>query len=361
MTKLHLLEAPLQFSDSVRAFEADVEETLSRKALIVGLTEVAKRHKALLRLGRVHGYTVVQPDDEAGNKVGTALLIKQDENVEILKEWWIPAIPAKEGLPRKGGHGPRGWTCVRAVVDGETVFVGQGHLITAGQTPDDGERFKQNKTMLRKGVAVLKREARGSRVGFLMGDMNTPDSALDVEGMTSIWEGRKRPADPVCTILTFDADKRATVTRIRRWPLQKSDHAPFSAWVDIAEKQKQAAKTTPAAPVPDDEPSNVTQLDSRRSTKKAAAKRPAKKAAATTPAPAPAPEPEPTPEPAPEPETESAPQPASEPAQQTAQQTAKRPAKKKTAAKKALAKKRAPRKTVAKKVAETAREALSAV
>lgn len=243
MTKVHLLEAPMQFSDSVKKFEADVEVLLSRKADIVGLTEAgSSRHKALVRAAKNAGYQLVHPHfpekqfpSLANERVTCPILVKDEH--EVRKDWYVHGIDANPKPPRQGGHGPRGWTFARVKVGDEIIVVSQGHLITKGRNPDDGARFKQNTTMLRKGTTVLKREAKGPRVGVMMADMNLPDNQLDIPGLTSIWDERKRPENPIVNILTLDQDSRVKITRIRRWPLMNSDHQPFSAWMEIEEKQ----------------------------------------------------------------------------------------------------------------------------
>lgn len=243
--KLHILETASQFSDSIRKFEADVDLNLDRGADFVGMTETGEnRHKALARVAKKHDYQLIHPlfpntkrfANRKGEHTNGPLLLRKDH--KLLKSGWIPCIPPKDAPPSKGGHDWRGWTWMRAEINGLTVFALQGHLLRYGREGEpnqDPAAVRANQAMIQKGADRVAKEADGVAVAFMLMDSNTPDKQLHVPGMTSIWEERKWPASPIVTILSADKDKRVEGTRVRRWPLENSDHAALSAYYTIRE------------------------------------------------------------------------------------------------------------------------------
>lgn len=247
--RISLLEAASQFSDTANEFIDDMEAGLDKEPDFAGVTEVGDRHKQLVALSRKLNYTLVHPTFPkelypvvGGKHVSTALLIRGAH--QVVRSGFIPVVPGQAGPAAQGGHDPRGFTWAEAIIKSgrgyERVWVGQFHFITHGHLvgPADPERRAKNIKLIRTGAEVVKKEASGTDLGFLMGDANIEDKMLEIPGMTSIFQDLE-PSEQggIITILSYDRDARVSAKRLIRLPMGHSDHRFFEAVYEIAERK----------------------------------------------------------------------------------------------------------------------------
>jgi hypothetical protein len=285
MSTIHLTEAVTAPSDSLAAFTEDISAALRKGPAVLGISGAATRHKALLRLAKEFGYTVIHPtfpedkfSDLKTKRVTDALLVK-DGN-EVTASGWAFGVAGRNGTPAKGGHLPLGHTWARVRIGDELVWVGIGSSLRQLKT-EDASRTKDNETLAKKGATLAKREGK-KRLAFLLGDSHA--AASNDQELSSIWAGRAAPKGEVSTVLAGDASQRITGSRVRR---SKANSATdqLSVWYEVADQFSTALTgalsatdyNSSSAPLLVQAPAE--QID-KITVKKTAKKTPAKKAAA---------------------------------------------------------------------------------
>lgn len=238
---LHLELASSAFTMSDSHARSDFTEALARTPDVLGVTEVGDRWPLFRDTAELHGYIPVPS--------GTDVAIAVRAVHSVRRVGVVPSVPGEKGPAAQGGHGPRPVLSVSLVPFGtdERVTVCLAHWVT--HAADNGRQQVALTDDLATTVAV---QARGTRLGFWMGDTNSPDTphdrnpvdkALRRGDLTSCWdELGKYPAthgrDTIDVIGSYDPDLRVVCKAVRRWPAGNSDHRPVSAWYAISPTRK---------------------------------------------------------------------------------------------------------------------------
>lgn len=233
---LHLQHASLQFSDPPPQIKADLETILRRGAHLVSFTETTPG--GILPTVRAavsgQGYRL----RHAGADV--AFAVRND--VAILDVDYRQAHPGRPGLPRDGGHGPRGVGSITADVDGETVSLNAAHWVT-------GQR-EGHEAMTRVMIEETLARARGRRLSFFSGDVNVdeatdhgrnhhlPDWLFGQAGLTTVWDELEELRNThgqrtIDVIGSCDVDGRVEALEVKRWRQLHTDHRQISAYYTI--------------------------------------------------------------------------------------------------------------------------------
>ena len=100
----------------------------------------------------------------------------------------MPVVPAKRG---REPHGPRGLFAATIVPHegdyGPTITVAAAHFVTRSSDPSG----RSNHLIDLEAAALFSEVAQGQALGFLMGDLNTPDRIKDgfnVAPLTTCWD-----------------------------------------------------------------------------------------------------------------------------------------------------------------------------
>lgn len=238
--RLQLEQASSAFTLSDRKARADFREALSHGADVVGFTEVAARHAALGDVCDTSGYQLLLPTDG-----DTALAVRGIH--KVLQASTIGSVPGEKGPASGGGHGPRTiqLAVVRPFGTREHFAVCEAHWVTKA-ADTGGQQLAMTMDLAR----IIRIHAKGSRLGFWMGDTNNPDRrgdfttvdrALRKGELTSCWDelGEWPPTHggvrgPTLDVVgSYDPDRRVECARARVWPAENSDHRPVSAWYTV--------------------------------------------------------------------------------------------------------------------------------
>lgn len=236
-TVVQLQQASSAFTLTDKRARADFEAALHRESDVVCFTEVAARLAPLLAACNANGYQL-----HHALHGDTALAVRVIH--KILAAGEAESIPGAKGPASEGGHGPRPilWATIRPFETSERVTIHGAHWVT--RKADDGHQQLQLTQDLGD---VVRGHSRGSRVGFWLGDTNSPDTrrdstpvdrALTRADLTSCWDelGKYPPThgrDTIDVIGSYDPDRRVSCLRAGRWPAGNSDHRPVSAWYRI--------------------------------------------------------------------------------------------------------------------------------
>lgn len=248
--RLHIMQASLKFDLRPAILRAALDEVYDRGADVIGHTELTD-HRLVEDTATRHGYRLVHPWRGSGSRSTTGIAVRRRRGHKITATAYVNTTPAQPGLPRHGGHQPRGLAIVELETAGSTISVAEMHTIT-GYGKGNPTRDAEVLTQWRQSTRVAARLGRGTDLAVLMGDVNydpddptpnTPSRILKAAGWTSALDEAGKPDLPthgrrtIDQLYTLDADRRVDVERVRRWTAGRLDHAQVSAWLTIQPKR----------------------------------------------------------------------------------------------------------------------------
>lgn len=267
-TRLHLMHASLQFSDSDRQQTADItkifDRAADRKVAWITGTEAgdgaAHQQDELLRIGREHGYRMWVPGDRrrgSGSSTDCWIAVRLDLIHGGWRSWERGYIPVLGGskeyedvMDLKGKRwGPKG--IVNLAFDTEDlgrIHVAAAHYLTDSRR-ESSPYFALNKIL---GTAVGEwaiAAGKGSDLAFYGGDQNMADSRnKEAQGdtffgqpLTSAWDELEKWENTghgnIDVIASYDRDGRVSARYVRalddrEFPLN-TDHFLVEAGYDV--------------------------------------------------------------------------------------------------------------------------------
>lgn len=226
--RLHIQQASLQAEAPVPERVAGLDTILARGADVVGFTEATAIHPELATACRRHNYRPIFP-----TRGDVAMAVRRPHRV------------MHSGTIAVTEHGPRVLLTAVVAMDGELVSFTEAHWITRRTDPHDKRRM----LLTGKLGTTVAASARGSRLGFWLGDTNDDDTAADASPiqaelaahrLTSVWDelGRYPVTHPpsgktMDVIGSYDPDRRVSALRARTYPRLHSDHLQLSAWYSV--------------------------------------------------------------------------------------------------------------------------------
>lgn len=227
---LELTQASQRFTVGHVEALHDFHQLLSRAPDVIGFTEAVQFHDQLEDACRERDYQLRLPP--MGD---TAIAVHPAHHVTGHRFEKV-----NDGAPN---HGPRGVQLVEFETPaGDRITVAEAHWLTR-RSDTGGQRLAMTEAM----GQVIEEAARGSRLGFWMGDTNNPDRptavsqvdrALRMADLTSCWDELGRYPDThgnttLDVVGSYDPDRRVSCLRARVFPQLHSDHRPLSAWYSI--------------------------------------------------------------------------------------------------------------------------------
>lgn len=223
---------------------SDYLADLDHEADVVGFTEVHTRHRLLHAACDEQGYQLHMPPSGKGD---VALAVRNVHR--IVAAGAVPSIPgARPSVAHGVGHTARPilWVTFQPHGTTENVTVHEAHWVTK-RADTGGQQLQLTQDM----AAVVASHSGGARLGFWMGDTNSPDRpravtavdrALMKGDLTSCWDELGRypnthGGNTLDVVGSYDPDRRVTCLRARRWHKLDSDHIAVSAWYQIRRPQ----------------------------------------------------------------------------------------------------------------------------
>lgn len=223
--KLHLTQASMLYSLSLKRKEDDLEKIFARAArrdvAAVGGTEFPDdASRALLRrVAGSYGYRVFHNN----GRDDVWLAIQRDFiKGEVTKEWKL-VVPGDEGYGKKG---PRGLLQVHLEDSpiGPATFA-EAHLLTKGR-PDGKGLYRTNLLLNRRFTRVIgeaaRKNGRGNRLFFYLGDQNIVDRDNDTflgAPLTSSWDELEKWENTghgnIDVIASYDKDGKVSAAYCR--------------------------------------------------------------------------------------------------------------------------------------------------
>lgn len=235
--RIHLMQASSAHSLSDPQARSDFMVNLGSRADVVSFTEVHERHDVLADCCDLMGYQLILPDE---GDVALAVL----RTHTLIVSGSVASVPAQG---HGGGHPahtarPVLWAGFRPHGTREAVTVHGAHWVT--RRADTGH---QQLELTEDLARVVRSHAQGRRLGFWMGDTNSPDvradrtpvdRALRKGQLTSCWDELDRwpPTYRNATldvIGSYDPDGRVSCDRARVLRPTHSDHRAVSAWYTV--------------------------------------------------------------------------------------------------------------------------------
>jgi hypothetical protein len=237
---IHLMQASMQFSDSIAQLERDLDYALSQGADVVGFTEITSdQWKQILRAkARAHGYApVIAPK----SNVNLAVKLGGDAQTGLKGQG---AIKAADGVG--GAYHGRYVAWARITWWGQNIYVHEAHWSRLKH----GDRRHTDVT--NQMAAQVKKHGQGNAISFFMGDVNISEGAdnrnnernmpnfiFRENGLLTIWDEFQVLPPPTLGGAVFDVvgsfrpDKQVVGKRYVVHPKQRSDHSFVSAWYDV--------------------------------------------------------------------------------------------------------------------------------
>lgn len=240
---IRLLQSSQQFNLGRQAVVDDAVTTFGRGADFVGGTESGNApHEVVLpQIAKQFGY-------HFHNAPGGGWLAHKIEH-EHKDSNFVLTTPALPVPPRQGGHGPRGVLWLTCHVKGiGRVTVAEAHWLTGATT--NMKRRKEHLEMTNVLSDIMKRHAKGDRLGFFMGDVNVEDEDnsryannwnevvfQDKNLLTICDELKKWPpthGDKTLDIIgSWQNDKRSKAKEVVAHRKQKKDHKDVSGFYTV--------------------------------------------------------------------------------------------------------------------------------
>jgi hypothetical protein len=239
--RIHLMQASMQFSDSIPQLERDLDFVFAQGPDVVGFTEItSSRWKDILRTkARANGYVaVIAP----ASNVNLAVKLGGDAQTGLKGQG---AIKAADGVG--GAYHGRYVAWARITWYGQNIYVHEAHW---SRLKHGDRRHTDVTTQM---AAQVKKHGQGNAISFFMGDVNIsegvdnrnddpnmPNHIFRSHGLLTIWdEFRNQPPPPTLGRAVFDVvgsyrpDTQVTGARYVVHPKQRSDHSFVSAWYDV--------------------------------------------------------------------------------------------------------------------------------
>lgn len=226
----------MQFSDTHRQVNADLDAIFSRGADAIGFTEVdpGNLRPVLHAAAKDHGYVVPV------HRTSEAVAVRRET---LLDHGVIPVHAGRLGL-----HGPRHIDWVEFKFGPNSVFFHEAHWVTGHGR--DASRKRDHIKMTKAMIEATSRHGGGRHLSFFAGDINIderfdkgqdhskPDYLFNQAGLTTIWDELHRTIGThgrrtIDILGSYDRDGRVSAQKVKVWEQLNADHRQVSAWYRI--------------------------------------------------------------------------------------------------------------------------------
>lgn len=239
---LHLEQASSAHTLTDAQAMQDALAALNRGADVVSFTEVQERHYQLDRACHVAGYQLLLP-----SRGDVALALRS-----IHKPRSQGTVPVQDAVGHDA-HTPAHtarvilWGAFSPFGTDDLVTVHSAHWVTR-RADTGGQQLELTQAL----GDVVAQHSRGARLGFWLGDTNSPDRprdhspvdrALRRADLTSCWDELGAYPDThgqatLDVVGSYDPDRRVSCLRAHRWPQGHSDHRAVSAFYRVRQLER---------------------------------------------------------------------------------------------------------------------------